>query len=37
MSEGKLNSTQAFMSGRLKIHGDMGLAMKIDGALKKKS
>ena len=35
MSEGKLDSTQAFMSGRLKIDGDMGLAMRLDTVLKK--
>jgi len=34
MSEGKLDSTLAFMSGRLKIEGDMGLAMRIDQAMK---
>lgn len=34
MTDGKLDSTQAFMSGRLKILGDLGLAMRIDGALK---
>uniref|UniRef100_A0A671ML45 Hydroxysteroid dehydrogenase-like protein 2 n=1 Tax=Sinocyclocheilus anshuiensis TaxID=1608454 RepID=A0A671ML45_9TELE len=30
MFEGKLKPTMAFMSGKLKIKGDMGLAMKID-------
>uniref|UniRef100_A0A8C2I3A3 Hydroxysteroid dehydrogenase-like protein 2 n=1 Tax=Cyprinus carpio TaxID=7962 RepID=A0A8C2I3A3_CYPCA len=30
MFEGKLKPTVAFMSGKLKIKGDMGLAMKLD-------
>uniref|UniRef100_A0A673HZF8 Hydroxysteroid dehydrogenase-like protein 2 n=1 Tax=Sinocyclocheilus rhinocerous TaxID=307959 RepID=A0A673HZF8_9TELE len=30
MFEGKLKPTMAFMSGKLKIKGDMGLAMKLD-------
>jgi putative sterol carrier protein len=29
MVEGKLNPTAAFMSGKLKIKGDMGMAMKL--------
>lgn len=29
MTGGKLNPTAAFMSGKLKIKGDMGLAMKL--------
>jgi putative sterol carrier protein len=29
LSEGKLNATMAFMSGKVKIMGDMGLAMKV--------
>lgn len=29
VSSGKLNAMQAFMSGKLKIEGDMGLAMKM--------
>lgn len=29
MVSGKLNPTAAFMSGKLKIKGDMGLAMKL--------
>lgn len=29
MTSGKLNPTAAFMSGKLKIKGDMGLAMKL--------
>ncbi len=32
MLEGDVNPTSAFMSGRLKVDGDMGLAMKL-GAL----
>ncbi|SIO03484.1 SCP2 sterol-binding domain-containing protein [Vannielia litorea] len=30
---GDLNPTAAFMGGRLKVDGDMGLAMKLGGAL----
>lgn len=33
MLEGALNPTSAFMSGRLKVDGDMGLAMKLGSAL----
>jgi len=29
MAEGRLDSTMAFMSGKLKIQGDMGIAMKL--------
>ena len=29
MVEGRLDGTQAFMMGKLKIEGDMGLAMKL--------
>lgn len=29
VSTGKMNAMQAFMSGKLKIEGDMGLAMKM--------
>ena len=29
MAEGKLDGTSAFMSGKLKIQGDMGVAMKL--------
>jgi putative sterol carrier protein len=29
MAEGKLDGTMAFMSGKLKIEGDMGVAMKL--------
>ena len=31
--EGDLNPTAAFMSGRLKVDGDMGLAMKLGSIL----
>ena len=30
---GELNSTAAFMSGRLKVEGSMGVAMKYNGIL----
>ncbi|MDQ7794669.1 MAG: SCP2 sterol-binding domain-containing protein [bacterium] len=33
MVGGKLNPTQAFMTGRLKLQGDMGLAMKLQNVL----
>ncbi len=29
MADGKLDGTSAFMSGKLKIQGDMGVAMKL--------
>ena len=29
MAEGKLDGTAAFMTGKLKIQGDMGIAMKL--------
>lgn len=29
VSTGKMNAMQAFMSGKLKIEGDMGIAMKL--------
>jgi putative sterol carrier protein len=32
---GKLNSQMAFMTGKLKIKGDMGLALKLQNILKK--
>lgn len=32
--EGKLNSQMAFMTGKLKIQGDMGLALKLQNLLK---
>ena len=31
--EGEENPTAAFMTGKLKVDGDMGLAMKLAGAL----
>ncbi|MFZ5596482.1 MAG: SCP2 sterol-binding domain-containing protein [Bacillota bacterium] len=34
MLDGKLNGTMAFMSGKLKIKGDMALAMKLEGIIK---
>lgn len=34
MFQGKLNSTTAFMTGRLKIDGDMMLAMKLEKIIK---
>jgi putative sterol carrier protein len=34
MIDGKLNGTMAFMSGKLKLKGDMGLAMKLESILK---
>ncbi|MDF1871676.1 SCP2 sterol-binding domain-containing protein [Vannielia sp.] len=33
MLSGELNPTAAFMTGKLKVDGDMGLAMKLGGAL----
>lgn len=33
MVAGKLNPTAAFMSGKLKIKGDMGLAMKLQNLI----
>lgn len=33
MVEGELNGTEAFMSGKLKIEGDMGLALKLQNVL----
>ena len=32
--EGKLDGTMAFMSGKLKVKGDMGLAMKLQNVLR---
>lgn len=32
--EGRLNSQMAFMTGKLKIQGDMGLALKLQNLLK---
>ena len=34
LATGKLDGTMAFMSGKLKIKGDMGLAMKLQGLLR---
>jgi len=34
MFAGKMNPTTAFMSGKLKIKGDLGLAMKLEKLLK---
>lgn len=31
IATGKLNAMQAFMGGKMKIQGDMGLAMKMQG------
>jgi putative sterol carrier protein len=33
MLEGKLNATSAFMAGKLKVKGDMSLAMKLQSLL----
>lgn len=33
LANGKLNGTQAFMSGKLKIKGNMGLALKLQSIL----
>lgn len=33
--QGNLNSATAFMTGRLKVKGDIGLALKLEGVLKK--
>jgi len=35
MTTGKLNGQMAFMSGKLKISGDMGLAMKMQNLFKR--
>lgn len=34
MFAGQLNATSAFMSGKLKIKGDLGMAMKLDKLMK---
>jgi len=34
LTEGKLDGTMAFMSGKLKVKGDMGLAMKLQTLLR---
>lgn len=36
MAQGRLNGTTAFMTGRLKIKGDMALAIRFGGVLKRK-
>lgn len=33
--QGDLNSTTAFMTGRLKVKGNIGLALKLESILKK--
>jgi len=33
LMSGKLNATSAFMAGKLKVKGDMSLAMKLQGLL----
>ena len=35
MTQDELDGTSAFMSGRLKIEGDMGIAMKLQSVLKR--
>ena len=35
MFQGKLNPTSAFMTGKMKIKGDLGLAMKLEKLMKK--
>jgi putative sterol carrier protein len=37
MINGKLNGQMAFMTGKLKIAGDMGLALKLQGLFKQTS
>lgn len=34
LADGKLDPTMAFMSGKIKIKGDMGLAMKLQSVLR---
>lgn len=34
VSKGEINAMQAFMSGKIKIQGDMGLAMKMQSMFK---
>jgi len=34
MTQGELDGTTAFMMGKLKVEGDMGLAMKLQGVLR---
>lgn len=37
MINGRLNGQMAFMSGRLKIAGDMGLALKLQGLFRQRA
>ena len=37
MINGKLNGQMAFMSGKLKIAGDMGLALKLQGLFRQRA
>lgn len=35
MAQGKLDATMAFMQGKLKVDGDMGVAMQLQGVMAK--